>query len=198
MGYNIITISRQFGSGGRTIAKQVANSLGYAYYDNELVSEIAKKSGFDESFIREAGEYAGYRSSLLFSMATTGIAAGNYMSATDSLYIFQHNLIRELADKGKCVIVGRCADYILKDRTDCFNVFIHADMDFRTQRIVNNYGEKPDSPEKRLADKDKKRMSYYRHYTDRQWGIAENYHICLNSGKIGLEKCAEIITELAK
>lgn len=198
MSYSIVTISRQFGSGGRSIGKQVAQSLGFDYYDNELVGEIAKKSGFDENFIREAGEYAGYRSSLLFSMATTGMAAGSFMSTTDSLYVFQHNLIKELGEKGKCVIVGRCADYILKDRTDCFNVFIHADMDFRAERIVNLYGESADSPEKRLIDKDKKRMNYYKHYTDRQWGYGDNYHLCMNSGKIGIEKCAEIIVDLVK
>lgn len=198
MGYNVVTISRQFGSGGRSIAQKVAEMLGYDYYDNELVNAIAKESGFDEKFIREAGEYAGYSNSLLFSMATAGMAAGNYMSTTDSLYIFQHKLIRELAEKGKCVIVGRCADYILKDRDDCFNVFIHADINFRADRIVSLYGEREDLPEKRLKDKDKKRMSYYSHYTDRQWGKAENYHICLDSSKIGIDKCAEVIVGLVK
>ena len=198
MSYNIITVSRQFGSGGRSIAKAVAERLGFDYYDNELVCEIAKESGFSEDFIREAGEYAGYKSSLLFSLATGGMSGANGMSTTDSLYVFQHNLIKKLAEKGKCVIVGRCADYILKDRKDCFNVFIHADMQFRADRIVRLYGERDDSPEKRLTDKDKKRMSYYQHYTYRRWGDADNYHLCLNSGVIGIDKCVDIITDLTK
>lgn len=198
MSYNIVTVSRQFGSGGRSIAKAVAERLGYEYYDNELVCQIAKESGFSEDFIREAGEYAGYKSSLLFSLATGSMSSGNGMSTTDSLYVFQHNFIKELGKKGKCVIVGRCADYILKDRDDCFNVFIHASMDFRADRIVRLYGEREDSPEKRLADKDKKRMNYYKHYTYRRWGDAPNYHLCLDSGAIGIDKCVDIITDLTK
>ena len=126
--YRIITISREFASGGRTIGKKVADALGYAYYDNELVTKIAKESGFAEAFVKENGEYAGFTSSLLFNLSLNNIGAAGTLSTSDQLYTYQHKIIRELAEKGNCVIVGRCADYILREREDCLNVFIHADM----------------------------------------------------------------------
>ena len=157
--YRIITISREFASGGRTIGKKVADALGYAYYDNELVTKIAKESGFAEAFVKENGEYAGFTSSLLFNLSLNNIGAAGTLSTSDQLYTYQHKIIRELAEKGNCVIVGRCADYILRDRTDCFNVFIHANMAFRIDRVLNIYQEKLDKPEKFLREKDKKRSS---------------------------------------
>ena len=117
---------------------------------------------------------------------------------SDKVYIIETNIIRELAEKGDCVIVGRCADFILRDRTDCLNVFIHAAMDKKVERIVKLYGETADKPEKRLMDKDKKRRVNYRYYTDREWGASQNYHLCLDSGEFGIEKCAQIIVDLAK
>ena len=118
------------------------------------------------------------------------------MSADDFLWVIQRNVILDLAEKGPCVIVGRCADYILKERADCLNVFVHADADIRAERIVRLYGESEKSPLKRLEEKDKKRSVYYRYYTGREWGMAANYHIALNSGKLGLERCVELIAEL--
>ena len=153
---NIITISREFGSGGRSIGKQVAEKLGYAFYDRELVDEVAKRSGF-------APEY-----------------------------------IEELAEKGKCVIVGRCADYILRDRKDCLHVFICSDMASRARRIVERYGQTQKAPEKRLAEKDQKRKVYYKNYTGRVWGQAQNYDICLNSGALGVDTCTDMIVQLCK
>lgn len=196
MSFRIITISREFGSGGRSIAKEVASRLGYAYYDQEIVSEIAKKSGLAESFIQENGEYACSRSSLLFDFNNFG--TGYHTSISDQLYVLQRNLIIELAEKSSCVIVGRCADYVLRERTDCLNVFLHADMDFRAKRIVDLYGETTDSPKKRLQDKDKRRKTYYKYYTNRNWGQAQNYHLSLDSGKLGIETCIDIITNLVK
>ena len=102
----------------------------------------------------------------------------------------------EIAEKGLCVIVGRCADYILRDSADCLKVFIHAAMAFRAERIVNVYGERNQFPEQRLRDKDKRRAAYYRFYTDMKWGDAHNYHIALDSGARGIERCAEIISGL--
>lgn len=115
----------------------------------------------------------------------------------DLLWKLQYRIIRELAEKEPCVIVGRCADFILQDRTDCLKIFIHADMKFRADRIVRVYGEREKSPEARLKEKDKRRAAYYRFYTDMKWGDAANYHIALDSGVIGIEKCAEIIGSLA-
>lgn len=194
MKFKIITISREFGSGGRSIGKMVAEKLGIAYYDNELVTQIAEKSGFDETFIKECGEYASSPNRFLFNLNNWGTSYSYTIS--DHLYVIQENLIKELAEKSPCVIVGRCADYILKDRKDCLNIFIHADMEFRANRIVNLYGEREDSPEKRLADKDKRRKTYYKYYTNHTWGVAENYHLCLNSGVIGIDNCVDIITDL--
>ena len=118
------------------------------------------------------------------------------MNNQDHIWIAQRELILELAAKGPCVIVGRCADYILKDHADCLNVFIHAGMEQRAERIVKMYGERPDSPEKRLKDKDKRRKAYYQFYTDTEWGVAEHYHLALDSGVLGLEKCVDIITQV--
>lgn len=105
-------------------------------------------------------------------------------------------IITQLAEKEPCVIVGRCADYILQDNADCLKVFVHADIDFRATRIVEVYGEREQSPEERLRDKDKRRAAYHRFYTNMKWGHAQNYHLTLDSGVLGIDKCVDIITEL--
>ena len=195
---SIITISREFGSGGRTIGKLVAERLGYQFYDRELVNKVAERSGFSPEFIEESGEYASARSSLLFAMATAGQYSADGLSMHDRLYIEQTRFIEELAEQGRCVIVGRCADYILREHKDCLHVFIHADMASRAKRIVERYGEKDKSPEKRLAEKDQKRRVYYKNYTGRNWGQAQNYDLCLNSGVLGEEVCVELIVAACK
>ena len=184
----IITISREFGSGGRTIGRKVAEKLGIPCYDAELIQKIAQESGFDEDYIREAGEYTpgGFLSSAL-SNRSFGPTNEDY------LWKIQYNVISDLAEKGSCVIVGRCADYILKDKADCLTVFIHADMAFRANRIVSVYGQREESPEERLKDKDKRRAAYHRFYTNMKWGQAKNYHLCLDSGVLGIDKCVETI-----
>lgn len=194
----IITISRAFGSGGRTIGRAVADRLGIPFYDKELVAKVAEESGFHADFIEEAGEYAPVTSSFLFNIAVSPnpMAMMGTMSMADQLFVCQTNVIRRLADEGPCVIVGRCADYILREREDCLHVFIHADMEHRAERIVRLYGETKQSPEKRLTDKDNKRKVYYRHYTNRNWGEAQNYHLALNSGLIGVENCTDIIVNM--
>lgn len=196
----VITISRAFGSGGRTIGKEVAQRLGIPYYDKELVDKVAEESGFHADFIEEAGEYAPVTNSFLFNIAVSPnpMAMMNHMSMADQLFVCQTNVIRRLADEGPCVIIGRCADYILKDREDCLHVFIHSDMESRAKRIVEKYGETRQTPQKRLTDKDNKRKVYYKHYTNRSWGDAQNYHLCLNSGMVGVEKCVDIIVDVAK
>ena len=187
----VITISREFGSGGRTIGKQVAAELGIPCYDNELLQKIAQESGFHENYVKEAGEYApgGFLASA-FSHPNSGPNNADY------LWKIQYKIISELAEKGPCVIVGRCADYILRDKADCLRVFIHADLKFRAERIVQEYGERPESPEQRLKDKDKRRAAYYNFYTDTQWGSVHSYHISLDSGALGIDKCAEILAGL--
>ena len=196
----VITISRAFGSGGRTIGKEVAKRLGIPYYDKELVDKVAEESGFHADFIEEAGEYAPVTNSFLFNIAVSPnpMAMMNHMSMADQLFVCQTNVIRKLADEGPCVIIGRCADYILKDREDCLHVFIHSDMEPRAARIVEKYGHTTQTPQKRLTDKDNKRKVYYKHYTNRNWGEAQNYHLSLNSGLVGVDKCVDIIVDVAK
>ncbi len=194
----VITISREFGSGGRTIGRQLADRLGYRFYDRELVDEVAKRSGFSPEFIEENGEYANAKSSLLFYLATARQYTAENLSTNDQLYVFQTKLIEELAESGRCVIVGRCADYILRERTDCLHVFICADMESRAKRIVERYGENKKSPEKRLNEKDQKRKVYYRNYTGRLWGQAQNYDLCLNSGVLGIDTCVDLIEAAAR
>lgn len=199
MAKRIITVSRQFGSGGRSIGKEAAARLGIKYYDKELVEQVADETGFHPGFIEENGEFAPGRSTLSYSFSVMGVPGiMNGMSASDFLWCMQRDVILQLAEQEPCVIVGRCADFILKDRDDCLNVFIYADMDFRKDRIVRLYGESEKSPEKRLNEKDKKRRINYKHYTDREWGAPDNYDIILNSGKLGMEKCVDIICDLYK
>jgi cytidylate kinase len=199
MSKQIITVSREFGSGGRTIAKQIAECLGYAYYDKELVIQIAREGNLAESFVLESGEYACSTNSFLFNLDLyAGAAYTNSLPISDQLYLVQYNVIKELAGKGPCVIVGRCADYVLRDRNDCLHTFFHADAAFRADRIVGVYGETHENPEKRLKEKDEKRKIYYKHYTGRQWGIAQNYHISLDSGEIGIQQSVDIVVNLVK
>ncbi len=196
---NIITVSREFGSGGRTIAHKVAESLGIPYYDKELVKKVAEETGFHESFVEVEGEYANSKSSLAFALSSqSSHGALGGMSIKDFLWIAQTKVVLELAEKGPCVIVGRCADYILHDRDDVLNVFVHSDMKSRAERIVRLYGESENSPEKRLEDKDKKRKVYYKHFTGHDWGAVKNYHLSLDSGTLGIDKCVELILEAAK
>lgn len=188
MGNRIITISREFGSGGRTIGRKVAEKLGIPCYDAELIQKIAQQSGFTESYIKDAGEYTPGGA---FSSALTNRSYGP--TNEDYLWNIQYHIITELADQGPCVIVGRCADYILRDKADCLTVFIHADMEFRAERIVREYGEREESPMRRLKEKDKRRAAYHRFYTDMKWGYARNYHLTLHSGALGIDKCVEAI-----
>lgn len=187
----VITISREFGSGGRTIGKKTAEKLDIPCYDSQLIQKIAAESGFNEEYIKEAGKYApgGFLSSAL---SHRGIAITN----EDYIWEIQCRTITDLAQQGPCVIVGRCADYILRNKADCLKVFIHADLDFRAKRIVEVYGEREQSPQQRLKDKDKRRAAYHRFYTDMKWGHAQNYDLTLNSGTLGIDRCVDIITQL--
>jgi cytidylate kinase len=198
MSKKIITVSREFGSGGRSIARMIAERLGYAYYDKSLIAGIAREHGLSEVFVEEYGEYAVSKNQLVFDFSVDNPGRyGSNLSIYDQLYIFQHNYITGLAEKEPCVIVGRCADFILRDRADCLHAFFYADMDFRLDRIANASGRKIDNPEKRLKEMDERRKAYYRHYTGRRWGESGNYHIAMNTGAIGIDRCARIIAELA-
>ena len=187
----VITISREFGSGGCTIGKKVAEKLGIPCYDSEIIQEMAKETGFAPDYVKEAGEYV---PDSFLSAAFSNRMFGP--TNEDILWEHQYRVIAELAEKSSCVIVGRCADFILQDKADCLKVFIHADMAFRAKRIVEVYGERKQAPEERLRDKDKRRTAYHRFYTDMKWGYAQNYHLTLGIGVLGIDKCAKLIAEL--
>lgn len=190
----IITISREFGSGGRTIGKEVANRLGIPCYDKDLIERIAEETGYAKTFVENEGEYAPNSNSLAYMFLGRG---ADGLSNVDHIWIAQKKVIAELAEQGDCVIVGRCADYLLRDRKDCLNVFVYADEKFRAERIVKQYGESAVSPEKRLADKDKKRRLNYKYFTEQDWGKRANYHLCIDSGFVGIEKAVDLIVSAA-
>lgn len=191
---NIITISREFGSGGRTIGREVAKRLGIPCYDRELIEKIAEETGYAKDFIEKESEYAPNANSFAYMFLGRGMDG---LSNADKIWIGQKKVIRELAEKGACVIVGRCADYVLRERTDCMNVFVYADKKYRAERIVTQYGEREVEPEKRLEDKDKKRRLNYKYFTDQEWGKRQNYHLCIDSGFTGIEKAVELIVSAA-
>lgn len=193
----IITISREFGSGGRSVGRLVAQKLGIPFYDKELVKQISIESGFAPNFVEEHGEHSPGRSFFSYAFAPQGVpGVMNGLSTNDFLWNIQCNVILQLADQGSCVIVGRNADYILKDREDALHVFIHANDEFRKERIVKLYGQSEKTPAARLAEKDKRRKVNYQHYTGRNWGDAQNFDICLDSSKLGVEECADIIVDI--
>ena len=195
----IITISREFGSGGRTIGRKVAEALGIPFYDKELVDQIAMESGFAPKFVEEHGEHSPTGSLFSYAFAPQGVPGiMNGLSTADFLWNIQCNVILQLADKGPCVIVGRNADYILKDREDALHVYVFADAPYRAERIVRLYGDSEKTPEQRLAEKDKRRRVNYQHYTGRTWGQAQNYDICLDTGVLGIEQCTDIVVNIIK
>ena len=196
---NIITISRQFGSGGRTVGHLVAEKLGIPFYDKELVEQIAVESGFAPKFVEEHGEHSPGRSLFSYAFAPQGVpGVMNGLSTADFLWNIQCSVILQLAEQGPCVIVGRNADYILKDRPDALHAFIFADVPYRAERIVRRYGESEKTPEQRLNEKDKRRRVNYQHYTGRTWGQSQNYDISLDSGVLGIDQCVDIICKIVE
>ena len=191
----IITISREFGSGGRTVGKQVAEKLGIPCYDHELIDKIAEESGFAKEYIKEQSEYTNHSNWFVNSFTDAGFIGTGY-SNQDYIWTIQRKIILDLAEKSSCVIVGRCADYILSDVADCLKVFIYSDFEKRAERIVKVYGETDEPTTKRLKDKDKRRASYYQFYTDMKWGETKNYDVCLNSGVLGIDKCVDVVASL--
>lgn len=196
----IVTISRQYGSGGRYIGENLAKAMGVPYYDEKLIDMVAKESGFAQSFVAEKGERM--TGSLLFNIASSLSFANNVFSTNngvtlqDEIYFTQNRIIKELADKGPCVIVGRCADYILREREDCLNVFIFADNESKIERAEKYFNITREEAPAVLKKKDKARANHYKYYTDQEWGMASNYDLCLNSGLIGIEGCVKAIQQV--
>ena len=195
MAKRIITVSREFGSGGRFIGEEVAKKLGIAYYDKNIISQIAEKSGLAPEYIQESAELSPKKGLFAYALAGRDITG---KSVEDMVYEAQRKVILELADKEPCVIIGRNADYILKDRDDILNIFIHGDMPEKIQRITRLYKVKEQEAVKMMADTDKRRMTNYNFYTEQKWGKASNYALCLNSSQLGYDRCEAIIIECAK
>ena len=191
----IITISREFGSGGRFIGEEVAKKLGIKYYDKEIIGQIAKESGLAPEYIKENAELSPKKG--IFAYAFTGRDITG-KSVEDMVYEAQRKVILDLAEKESCVIIGRNADYILKDRDDVLNVFIHGNMPEKTQRIIRLYNVDEKKAVKMMADTDKRRMTNYNFYTEHKWGKASNYTLCLNSSQLGYDRCEKIIMECIK
>ncbi len=193
----IITISRQFGSGGREIGSKLAQRLGIAFYDNEIISRAAKESGFSEQAFENAEKKA--TNSLLYSIVMGMSAYGNqdigftHLSLDDQLYLAQSNVIRKVAEEGPCVIVGRCADYVLRDYKNVIHLFIWADLAFRKQRVVSQHGIKENRAEEEIIKTDKRRANYYNYHADDKWGKAENYHLSIKSDFAGIDNSVECI-----
>ena len=191
----IITISREFGSGGRFIGEEVAKKLGIAYYDKNIINEIAEKSGLSPEYIQENAELSPKKGLFAYAFAGRDITG---KSVEDLVYEAQRKVILELAEKESCVIIGRNADYILKDRDDVLNVFIHGDTPEKIQRITRLYNVEEQKVVKMMVDIDKRRMANYNFYTNQKWGKADNYTLCLNSSQLGYDRCEKIIMECIK
>ena len=195
MAKRIITISREFGSGGRFIGEEVAKKLGIAYYDKNVINEIAEKSGLSPEYIQENAELSPKKGLFAYAFSGRDITG---KSVEDMVYEAQRNIILELAEKEPCVIIGRNADYILKDRDDVLNVFIHGDMPEKIKRITGLHNVEEKEAVKMMADTDKRRRTNYNFYTDQSWGKASNYTLCLNSSQLGYDRCEMIIMECVK
>lgn len=190
MAKRIITISREFGSGGRFIGEEVAKKLGIKYYDKDIIAQIAEQSGFSQEYITEKAELSPKKG--LFAYAFSGRDVTG-KSIEDMVYEAQRKVILEIAEKESCVIIGRNADFILKDRDNVLNVFIYGDMPEKVARICKLYNVTEEEAEKMMADIDKRRMTNYRFYTDQKWGMAKNYTLSLNSSELGYDLCEKII-----
>ncbi len=193
----IITISRQYGSGGREIGAKLAAKLGIPFYDNELITRAAKESGYAEAAFHNAETKA--TNSLLYSIAMGMGAYGNqeigfsHLSLDDRIYLAQSDVIRKVAEEGPCVIVGRCADHILKEMTNVVHIFVYADMEFRKDRAIQIDHLDPNKAEDEILKVDKRRTNYYNYHSGEKWGRATNYHLSINSGFVGIDNAVECI-----
>lgn len=192
----VITISREFGSGGHSIGLALARRLGLPFYDKAIVTEAAAQSGYSEDFVAHQGEHLKPSERLLSRFLRSN--APGFEDPQDVLYEIQRKIILDRA-QAPCVIVGRAADHILREAgIPAFSVFIHADTAFRSQRVLSRYGETDVDIAVRLRDKDQAREAFYLRYTGQHWGLAKNYDVCLNSGVLGVETCVDILVDILR
>ena len=197
----VITISRQFGSGGRLIGRKLAEKLGVPFYDKELIELAVEESGFSKEIFEKVDERAS--SSLLYTLSVSpgimhGVTGMADLPLNDKVFLVQTKIIKDVASKGGCVIVGRCADYILKEFDNVVNVFIRADMKDRIDRATNVYEISFANAAKEIQKNDKKRGNYYSFYAHSKWGVVENYDLCINSAKIGIDESVDVIADYVK
>lgn len=198
MGNYVITIGREFGSGGYDIGNELSERLGIKCYDKELLSMAAKESGLCEEILKNHDEKP--TNSFLYSLVMDTYSVSGYTSApfldmplNHKVFLAQFDSIKNLAAKESCIIVGRCADYALSDHANCLNVFIHADKEFRMGRIMKTFDVPKEKAREMVQKTDKKRASYYNYYSSKRWGDSRNFHMTLDSGKIGPKGCVEMI-----
>lgn len=197
MSKRIITISREFGSSGREIGKRVAEALDIPFYDNELITIAAQKSGYSEELFRDADLHP--TGSLLFSLSLYGTGGATFdLPLNDKVFLAQSEIIRDVADQGSCVIVGRCANYVLEDTNQCLNVFIHADNFTRVDYACKENGLPKNKAKEMVQKIDKRRSTYYNYYTGKKWGDMNDFDLCIDSGRIPVDTCIEIIVEAYK
>ncbi|MBE5931237.1 MAG: cytidylate kinase-like family protein [Lachnospiraceae bacterium] len=198
----VITISRQYGSGGREIGTKLAEKLGIPFYDNELITRAAQESGFAEAVFENAEKKA--TNSLLYSIAMGMSSYGSQdlgfsnLSLDDRIYLAQSNVIRKVAEEGPCIIIGRCSHYVLKDLENALHLFIHADMPFRIERAIRVEHIDPAKAEEVVLKNDKRRANYYNYHSGEKWGIASNYHLSVDSSLFGIDKTVEGLYNFVK
>ena len=195
----IITIGRQYGSGGRRLAQMLSEHFNISLYDKDLINRVSEETGIAGEFFKKVDEQP---SDSFFSMFLNSFSYGNSCNCEDSvlsgnsLFCMQSKVIRNIAAEGDCIFVGRCADYILRDRDDVLSIFVTADLEDRIKRVAEYEGISEQSAKDVIEKADKSRAAYYNFYTEKRWGRGSSYDICLNSSKISLEQCMDIITQI--
>lgn len=194
--HTIITIGRSFGSAGGHIGHAIGQKLGIPFYDNELISKVAEEEGYSKGLFAQAEEKSLFSFSSFFASSRLGYMDGGYVN-DNVLFKIQSEVIRNIAQKGDAILIGRCADYILRDM-DCLNVFISAPEEYRIKSLMKSENISADEAEKLMRRKDRTRETYYNYYTFGAWGQASNYHLCVDSSILGVDGTAELIIDFGR
>ena len=198
----VITIGRQFGSGGREIGEKLSKAYGINYYDRELLTRAAKESGFCEEILQNHDERPtnSFLYNLVIDTYSFGYNSSSFvdMPISQKVFLAQFDTIKKVADEGPCVIVGRCADYALDGRDNVINLFIYADEDFKIRRVMDIYDLDENKARDMINKKDKQRQSYYNYYTNRKWGKADTYDLCINSSVLGIDGSVKLVKQFVE
>lgn len=190
----VILISREYGSGGREIGEKLAKALKIPFYDRELILRACEESGFDASIFENTESQSQHPFSYFLSMFSTSVSPHD-LSLNDQIFLIQGKVIRDVA-KDSCVIIGRCADYILRDYPNVIKVFIHAPLEDRIRRVKEEYHDDAEDIKTKISHIDKNRATYYNYYTNKKWGKIDNYDLTINSSKLGIERCVSLLQDL--